>query len=318
MNITSEPSASVIVPSYQGASRLPRLLGRLARQTVSAERFEIIVVIDGHVDDSVDVVNMAAHGGLPVRAIVLDRNRGRVTALNTGFKAANGDVLIRCDDDLAPGPDFVESHIARHRSSDRLIGVVGLTRDILAPSPYARAYGRRRSQAALTSSYHGDLPTWRHWAANCSLLRETWEEVGHYDISYRHYGWEDVDYGYRLHSAGFEVVIAPELETPHYGAATSTLSRAMRAYHSGAARKTFSSLHPDTLPVLIPGNGPWGRLVGMTAHLGSEARFQALATLTDRLLPMLPQRFGEKLVALSVESAVLAGYEHAEAVSAQF
>ena len=318
MTPASALTASVIVPSYRGEGRLPRLMDSLARQDVPAEWVEVLVVIDGRVDNSEEVVNAAARTGVPVRPLVLEQNQGRVAALNAGFTAASGDVLIRCDDDLAPAPDFVSSHLARHEAAQAPIGVVGLTRDELTDSAYARAYGFARSHRALASSYSGALPAWRHWAANCSLLRQTWLRIGPYDATYQHYGWEDVDYGYRLHDAGVEVVIAPELETIHYGAASSAVARTMRAYHSGAARQTFDFLHPDALPPFSTGANLWGHLVGLTTRLGSEARFQALADLTDRLLPVLPRPVGEKLVSLSVESAQLAGYEHADAVSAHF
>ncbi|MDY3677862.1 MAG: glycosyltransferase [Actinomyces urogenitalis] len=318
MRPSSALTASVIVPSYRGEDRLPRLLSAFARQDVPRDRFEVLVVIDGCVDRSAEIVTYASEHGLPVRAIVLRTNQGRVAALNAGFTEAAGDVLIRCDDDLAPGPAFVSSHLARHTVAGAPIGVVGLTRDELARSPYARAYGESRSRLALAASYTGTHPAWQHWAANCSLRRETWLEVGPYDVAYHHYGWEDVDYGYRLHEAGVQVIIAPELETVHYGAADSTVARTLRAYHSGAARRTFDCLHPSALQPPTAGGSLWGHMVSFTTRLGSESHFQTLARNIDCLLPALPLPLAEKLVALSVESAVLAGYGHADAVSARF
>ena len=82
---------------------------------------EVLVVIDGAVDDSEGVVRDAADTAsahLEVRAVVLPRNRGRVGALNVGHAAARGDVLIRCDDDLLPAPDFVARHVAAHAGGE--------------------------------------------------------------------------------------------------------------------------------------------------------------------------------------------------------
>ena len=76
--------ASIIIPSRGGAKRLPRLLSALAAQ--DDRDWEAIVVIDGDVDGSRQVVERYRH--LPVRSTVFPENRGRVAALNAGFAAA--------------------------------------------------------------------------------------------------------------------------------------------------------------------------------------------------------------------------------------
>lgn len=84
--------------------------------------FEALVVIDGDIDDSESLVRRTSRE-LPVHAIVFPENRGRAAALNAGFLAATGDVLIRSDDDLELEPDFLEHHLRLHaeapRGSDR-------------------------------------------------------------------------------------------------------------------------------------------------------------------------------------------------------
>lgn len=308
------PTASLIIPSYRGRAKLPVLLEALRRQDTTD--FEAVVVIDGRLDDSPALVE-AASEALPVRAVVLEQNQGRVAALNAGLASARGEVLIRCDDDLEPAPGFVSGHIARHVAAPAPIGVVGIYKDRLPDNAYARAYGMPREYRFRRGAYTTGAP-WRYWAGNCSISRATWEEIGAYSASYTHYGWEDVDYGYRLHEAGIPLVLAPELETIHHGAATTTVGRVLRAYHSGAARRTFESLHGAVLAPPSAGGGLWGRLVGATERLGGESRFEALARITDRVLPLVPAPIGEKLVALAVESASLAGYSSSSAVSARF
>lgn len=316
--MTATVLASVIVPSYRGATKLRTLLPALAAQDAPLDSFEVVVVIDGLLDDSPRIVSQAAARGLSVRTVVHEENRGRVRALNSGFEAADGDVLIRCDDDLEPEPDYVSGHVARHRAAAQPVGVVGLCLDRLPRSRYSTVYGLPRQARLREGAYVGEVPTWRYWAASCSVTRATWQQVGGYDTAYTHYGWEDVDYGYRLHQAGVRVVLAPELETVHHGAATSALSRTLRAYHSGAARKTFEALHPGVLSPPVAGAGWWGRLVSTATRLSSEGRYEQVAALVDRTLPYVPSAVAEKLVALAVESASLAGYAHADAVSARF
>ncbi|WP_341854304.1 glycosyltransferase [Brachybacterium sp. GPGPB12] len=171
--------------------------------------------------------------GSTCASIVFPENRGRVAALNAGFEVARGDVLIRCDDDLLPAVDYVAAHVSAHQDGPG--GVIGLYLNEYSTTPYAEVYGKDADQRFRRDAYNSaSAVTWRYWAGNCSITREIWEAVGPYDSEYRLYGWEDVDYGYRIHAAGFEVHLAPELETPHRVAAVTTAVRSRRASHSGA------------------------------------------------------------------------------------
>lgn len=304
---TTPPAASVIVPTHRGAERLPRLLDALAAQEPGTPLFEVLVVVDG--EDPSTLAVLAAEDRLSLRIEMHPENRGRVAALNTGFAAARGEVLIRCDDDLLPTPRFVSAHVCAHAASGCTpLAVVGPCPDVHAPSPYARAYGRdaaRRAQAAARELPAAQL--WRLWAANCSLTRETWRRIGTYDTEYRRYGWEDVDYGWRIHAAGIEVLLLPEAAAGHLGAPTTATGRARRAFHSGAARRTFERKHPQApLPPAIPPWSPWNTAVRAVSRLPLPVTAQGRAV--DALLPLLPAPVGRKLVAMLVEGAGLAGY----------
>lgn len=305
--MTSIPLASVIVPSYRGADRLPALLDAFAGQDPAGPAFDVVVVVDGVVDSSPSLLE--AEDRFPLRAVVLPDNRGRVAALNAGHVAAEGDILIRCDDDLVPDSDFVRRHVEAHEDG-AVPAVLGLCRDLLDPTPYARAYGLEAASRGRRDAYAAPSSRlWRHWAANCSVTRAAWEQVGPYDTGYRAYGWEDVDYGYRLHAAGLDPVLVPELETPHRAAAVTTASRVARAQASGAARRLFEERHPEAdLPPAQPALSVWNALVRIASR--SPGGPAPAARLLDRLLPMLPLPVGRKLVALGVESAALAGYRN--------
>lgn len=308
-----DPVASIVVPSFRGADRLPKLLDSLAAQD-AAPSFEVIVVVDGVDDGSVALLENESR--LDARSIVFPENRGRVAALNAGFEAARGDVLIRCDDDLVPRPDYVSAHVNSHRDGPG--GVIGLYLNEYSTTPYAEVYGKDADERFRRDAY-GSAPSmaWRYWAGNCSITRAIWDSVGPYDPEYRLYGWEDVDYGYRIREAGFEVRLAPELETPHRVAAVTTAIRARRASHSGAARRLFERKHPQAgLPDAIPGWSLWNALVrGLSRIPLKPAR---LGGAVDVLLRFLPRGVGRKVVALSVESAALGGYRSPHSAKERF
>jgi glycosyltransferase involved in cell wall biosynthesis len=311
----THPAASVIVPTRGGARRLPVLLGALAKQ--DTQDFEVLVVVDGDVDGSDDAVQRWRNV-LDVRTIVFPENRGRSAALNAGADAAEGEILIRSDDDLEPPPGFVSGHVARHKDGD--CGVVGLTTNVFPETPYARAYGQSADQRAIAEALA--LPserTWRLWAANVSVTAGLHRVLGGYDGRYRRYGWEDVDFGYRLHSAGIPVVVAPELMARHHGASTTTAVRALRALHSGAAREQFVDIHgPEALGPQEPEDGLWNLVVRAAGAVATERTVRAYGRAVDRVAAALPVHLAEKLIALAVESAGVAGIRYPQRARASF
>lgn len=89
---------SVIISNYNGAAYLGE-----AMQSVLDQRYddyELIVVDDGSTDDSAELIHrFAREAGDRVRAIVHETNRGQAEGFNTGFRAAQGDVVCLLDSD---------------------------------------------------------------------------------------------------------------------------------------------------------------------------------------------------------------------------
>ncbi|NHN56575.1 glycosyltransferase family 2 protein [Calidifontibacter sp. DB0510] len=306
--------ASVVVPTYRGAARLPRLIEALSRQ--DHDDWEAVIVIDGAVDDSAAIVQ--GYAGLPLRTVVFPDNRGRVAALNAGFERASGQVLIRCDDDLEPDPSYLSRHVRQHASASGPIGVVGLVRNQLAATAYARVYGNHADELHRAAAYRaGAQDRWRFWAGNCSISRSTWEQVGPYDVRYRAYGWEDIDYGYRLHQHGVPIVLDPSLEISHHAAATTTLSRARRAFLSGQARHLFDDIHgPGTSgPSDLRVTSAWTAVVSGLSRGLDYRRTEALSRRIDAAIEHLPTPVARKAVAAVVEAAAVAGYARGSGVT---
>lgn len=299
--------ASIVVPSYKGYSRLVELFSSLADQEAGGPAFEVIVVIDGPNDGSVELVD--EEDRIAVRYVRFPENRGRAAALNAGFDAARGSILIRCDDDLVVPPGYVTAHVQAHDAKDQ-VGAVAPTRDVHLPSPYARAYGEDAAARSLAHALSRPAAErWRLWAASCSITRETWERIGPYDHRYQGYGWEDVDYGYRLHAAGTPIILLESALAEHRGPARSAQARALKAFEAGAARTTFRTIHPNApVEVPSPGRGLWGAGVKLSSRmLTSQRAVKRWGAAVDRALPLAPTPIGRKLTALAVEGAGIAG-----------
>ncbi|GAA2557694.1 GT2 family glycosyltransferase [Neomicrococcus aestuarii] len=285
---------------------MPRLVRAFSRQ--DRDDFEVIFVIDGDIDGSAEYLRSSTvRDILPAgKVIEFPENQGRSAALNAGHREASGTILIRCDDDLEPNLNFINEHVKAHNGD--VCGVVGLTTNVYPETPFARVYGEDADRNFIEAALKTDSSsTWRYWAANVSMPREIWNIVGPYDLNYRKYGWEDVDYGYRIHEAGFPILIAPTLLTIHHAGATTTRSRALRALHSGAAREIFLKRHGEHVLASGQSRSLWNSAVEIVGRVGTEKVIGGAASLTDRLLPLVPKKIGRKLVALLVEGAGLSG-----------
>lgn len=304
--------ASLVIPSRGGAERLPVLLGALEEQT--HPDWEAVVVLDGDIDGSEAVVSRYRH--LPVRCITFPENRGRVAALNAGFEVATGDVFIRADDDFEPSPGHVAAHVTAHEQQE--CGVIGLPLNIAPDNAYMRVYGQEADRRGRSEAYA--MPAsdrWRLWGGNTSSSRDTFHRLGGFDPRYQGYGWEDLDFGYRLHQLGLPIELLPEAEVRHHMAAVNTSARARRAYRSGQGRKMFESLHGAGAsgPARRQDRSPWGLAVTATSNHLTYARTERLARLVEPALAVAPAALGRKMVALLVESAAVAGFASEEETS---
>ena len=99
---------SVIVPLYNESESLPELESWIRRvMTENGFSYEIIFVNDGSTDDSFDVIRRLPEQNPAGKGVSFRRNYGKSPALNTGFRRAQGDVVITMDADLQDSPDEI-------------------------------------------------------------------------------------------------------------------------------------------------------------------------------------------------------------------
>lgn len=99
---------SVIVPLYNEEESLPELCKWITTVTDSNQfSYEIILVDDGSTDDSWKVIEELSEKNKNIKGIRFQRNYGKSAALNEGFIACKGDVVITMDADLQDSPDEI-------------------------------------------------------------------------------------------------------------------------------------------------------------------------------------------------------------------
>ena len=99
---------SVIIPLKDEEESLPELADWIRKVCTQHQySFEIIMVDDGSTDDSWKVIEKLSAADSRIKGIKFQRNYGKSAALNEGFKAAQGDVVITMDADLQDSPDEI-------------------------------------------------------------------------------------------------------------------------------------------------------------------------------------------------------------------
>lgn len=99
---------SIVIPVLNEEESLRELTGWI-QKVVEAEKisYELIFIDDGSRDASWQVIQSLSEVNPHIKAISFRRNFGKSAALNEGFKAASGRVVITMDADMQDSPDEI-------------------------------------------------------------------------------------------------------------------------------------------------------------------------------------------------------------------
>jgi glycosyltransferase involved in cell wall biosynthesis len=99
---------SIVIPVYNEDESLPELCSWIEKvMHENGFSYEVILVDDGSTDRSWEVIADLRKANPCIKGIRFQRNYGKSAALNEGFKAAHGDVVITMDADMQDSPDEI-------------------------------------------------------------------------------------------------------------------------------------------------------------------------------------------------------------------
>jgi GT2 family glycosyltransferase len=222
---------AVCMPVYNRVDLLARTVAALVPQTYPNDLIEVVIGDDGS-DEDVEAAVAPFRERLRVRALRREHDGyGAGQARNLAARNTDAEVLVFVDADCLPDRDLVLRHAVWHHHADNLV-VIG-SRHGLDTSRYelsdlaagtaplrTEVFGtetpgaaevrqtdhRRPLHRRTADQRHGDEAFRSLVSSNFSIRRDRFLEVGGFDESFRRWGFEDVELGWRCHIAGYFTV----------------------------------------------------------------------------------------------------------------
>jgi glycosyltransferase involved in cell wall biosynthesis len=158
---------SVVIPAYNEEFNIADCLEALSKQL--EKPYEIIVVDNNCTDKTAQVAR--SYGARVIR----ENEQGITPSRNTGFDAAKGDIIARCDADTRPSVDWI-ARIKRSFDDSSVIGVTGTHAFYDAPARFTRLFN-----AMFTVVYfEGNRLLLGHeafYGSNMAIRKSIWEEA---------------------------------------------------------------------------------------------------------------------------------------------
>jgi GT2 family glycosyltransferase len=173
-------SLSIIIPTYNGVGKILNVLQALEKQTFTD--FEVIVVVDGSTDNTLQVLTGYNFSFEHFR-VIEQENRGRAGSRNRGATEAEGKLLIFFDDDMRPLPDCVEWHVQHHQKYLQTIAVGDVPEDLVLMQTdfqHYKAHLSRKWTLPLQEN-EGIMQNPYLTAANFSIPKSLFDQLGGFD-----------------------------------------------------------------------------------------------------------------------------------------
>ena len=178
---------TVIVPSYNRSQLLRRLLDALCRQTLDSHCFEVVVIDDGSVDDTPQMLADFPQPRPGWMRSQRQANRGPAAARNRAIGLATAPWVVMTDDDTLPDPGWLQ---AISRGIDEHPDWVGLEGMTVCPDPDPLGH------------WVENLRGGQYITANMAYRLDLLRDLGGFDETFPHPKCEDTELAWRCLARG--------------------------------------------------------------------------------------------------------------------
>jgi glycosyltransferase involved in cell wall biosynthesis len=252
---------SVIIPTYNGARKLPGILSSLKNQTRRPD--EVLVVVDGSSDNTREVLENYKEELLSLK-VIYQHNQGRAAVRNSGAQNASGDLFIFLDDDIRLLPDGIEKHLEFHKSHENciLFGRVTLDPERIKMDDFSQFRAAVENNSFLEISQNGPvritLENYRFTTANLSCTKAIFMSLKGFDEQLT--DSEDFDFSLRAITKGVPIFFLYSLLGWHddYIPVERFINRQVQYVRSkkmlGRLKPEMKDIHPDSFEYGVESN----------------------------------------------------------------
>ena len=196
---SKEILCSIIVPVFNNESTLDKCLRSLISQKFKGGNHEIIVVDDGSIDNSKNIINTYS-----VKVLKNNVKTGAYAARNYGIANASGEILVFTDATCYPCSDWLQNLILEF--ADNQIGCVAGQILSAPPRTLVQNFSKERRTHDMHSNLNREIVSFA--CGNVAIRREVFESIGLFDESLESGG--DGDFAFRVYLDGkFRVAYQP-------------------------------------------------------------------------------------------------------------
>jgi glycosyltransferase involved in cell wall biosynthesis len=192
---------SIIIPTHNREKFLYKCLNALNNQTYPASKYEIIIVNDGSTDNTEKMIKQV--NLKPGLIYHYQEQTGPAGARNWGIKHSNGEFIIFIDDDIIVKPEFIENHIIAQKKHKKII--------VHGPVIYTNNLDNPTSEEMKITDYSRAFFA----TGNVSIRKKLLLEAGLFNETFKEYGWEDLELGYRLQAMKLKAIKLAEAKGFH-------------------------------------------------------------------------------------------------------
>jgi len=246
----SEPTVSVVIPSYNEEHYIDKTLENLIDQ-YDNDHYEIIVVDGRSTDRTRQKIEAFAVGHPGVQVSVVDNPARNIpTALNLGVQNAKGSIIARMDAHAAPPKNYVRRCVEVLDQDG--VGAVGMpclvkpgANTMLAQaiaSAVSHPFGIGDAKYRLTTNDRGQEAV--DTVAFACFTKELWQSLGGFNEALL--ANEDYDFNYRIRQQGLKVILDRSDHSEYF--ARTTIKELMRQYNRyGHWKAQMVKLNPYSL-----------------------------------------------------------------------
>ncbi len=238
------PFVSVIIPVYNDSARLRTCLAAIKDQTLSKEKYEVIVIDNNSTDGIRGVVKEFEQ----VR-LAYEEKPGSYAARNKGISLAKGEVLAFTDSDCIPSQKWLEKGLDQLRAEPNCGFVAGEIKIFFITPEKPNPIELYDSLFNLQQQKYVEEQGWGA-TANLFAFREVFESVGVFDATLQSGG--DAEWGKRVSAAGYSTFYADGCYILHPARHSfSELCRKDRRTVRGAYTLSQTSSHEHILQSFV-------------------------------------------------------------------